>query len=167
MAEQIVHTILNQLPPPLNLFSKQLTTLAAHALHLTSPILSIITRPLTHPSTTGSSSSDGRQHSGLSPELLNSALLVFTIYISLKVLGMASRAVYSTIITTIRMTIISALLVIGVSIYSNGFTTTKNLVIEFLEMVSGGKLEEQLLKFGQSGHTGHSSGGNSEHANYY
>ena len=139
MAEEPLQQILSQLPLPLFLITKQLATVATQIFHLTTPLVAAALHP---------SSSSG---SSISPELLNAALLLFIVYISLQILSLASRWMYSMVITTIRMGIIVMFMAVGMSIWSRGFGATKSNLWEIVDNVANSRMvNEQLEKLNQA-----------------
>lgn len=133
MAENLAQHLLSQLPMPLSLVSSQLHSVARSVFQFTLPLISAITRP----------SSPRASSSGVSPELVNAAVLLFILWISLQIMGMASRYMYSLVVTMIKLTMIVIFTVFTVSIYNRGLVATQQDLVEFIESVANGALSEQ------------------------
>ena len=149
MADDLAQHLLSQLPMPLSLVSKQLHSVARSVFQLTLPFIAAITRG-GGSDAGGASSGSGGGGGGVSPELVNAAVLLFILWLSLQIMGMASRYMYSLVVTMIKLAMIVVFTVVAVSIYSRGLVVTQQDLVGFLESVANGALSEQWDKVGHS-----------------
>ena len=144
MAENLVQHLLSQLPMPLSLVSTQLTSIATGIFQLTLPFIAAITE------NSGAEGSEGTS-SGVSPKLINAALLLFIIWISLRIVGMASRYMYHMVMTMIKLGLFIVFSVVGLSVVNRGLVATQTDIMQFFAAVSKNRaLNEQWERLNQA-----------------
>ena len=119
---------------PLSIVTKQMHSAARTVFQFTLPFISAVTRP----------SSKGEASSVVvSSELANAAVLLFILWLSLQIVGMASRYVYNMFVTMLKLAMFVVLTVVAISIYNRGFVATQQYFVEFVESVATAALNEQ------------------------
>ncbi|RPB22980.1 hypothetical protein L211DRAFT_290036 [Terfezia boudieri ATCC MYA-4762] len=151
MAENLVQHLLSQLPMPLSLISTQLNSIATCIFQFTLPFIAAITE------NPGAERSEGTS-AGVSPILINAALLLFIFWLSLAIVGMASRYMYRMVMTMIKLGLFVVVSVIGFSLVNRGLVATQNDIMQFFGTVSTNRaLNEQWERLNQA--HGNSYGG--------
>lgn len=79
-----------------------------------------------------------KQYATSQPDLTNIALLLFIVYLSLVILGMASRWIYSVIITTLRLLLFVGVIGGGIWVWQRGPQKSQSDFLKVVEMVNEG-----------------------------
>ncbi|CUS08710.1 unnamed protein product [Tuber aestivum] len=77
-----------------------------------------------------------KQYATSQPDLMNIALLLVIVYLSLSILGMASRWIYSIVITTLRLLLFVAVIGGGIWVWQRGLQTSQSDFLRVVEVVS-------------------------------
>ncbi|KAF8419693.1 hypothetical protein EV426DRAFT_516556, partial [Tirmania nivea] len=64
------------------------------------------------------------------PKLINAALLLFILWISLQIVGMASRYMYNMVMTMIKLGLLTVFSVVGFSLVNRGLVATQNDIMQ-------------------------------------
>lgn len=126
---------------PLSIVSKQMHSVARSVFQFTLPFISAVTGP---------AGKGGAPSGVVSPELVNAAVLLFILWLSLQIVGMASRYVYSLFVTMLKLAMFVVFTVVAISIYNRGFVATQQDLVEFVESVANAALTEQWDKMEHS-----------------
>lgn len=129
MAENLVQHLLSQLPMPLSLISKQLTAVATGVFQATLPLIYAVS----------GGSATGEKRSGISPELLNAALLLFILWMSLQIVRLASLMMYRMVKNMIKLSLFVVFAVVGLSVMNRGLKVTQQDMWQFFETVARNK----------------------------
>ena len=79
-----------------------------------------------------------KQYATSQPDLTNIALLLFIVYLSLVILGMASRWIYSVVVTTLRLLLFVAVIGGGIWVWQRGPQKSQSDFLKVIEAVNEG-----------------------------
>ncbi|KAG0634317.1 hypothetical protein HOY80DRAFT_928892 [Tuber brumale] len=79
-----------------------------------------------------------KQYATSQPDLMNIVLLLVIVYLSLSILGMASRWIYSVVISTLRLLLFVALVGGGIWVWQRGPQKSQSDFLKVVEVVSEG-----------------------------
>lgn len=91
-----------------------------------------------------------RQYATSQPDLLNIALLLVIVYLSLSILSMATRWIYAILITTVRLLFVTLVVVAGIWVWQRGPLQSQSDFLSLMEMVGEGVSSRTAAAKGRS-----------------